>query len=197
MAGPRACAGSGGNAPLRVLVDVFLLRIVNAHEGLDRFDDALRVADEVAVRIARREPFGEAAEQTAEMHDLAMGPAHGAKAMAVRKVFGKIGIDLRLVVFLVLAAGSFNSGMKRILTATGSPRRIDDETAGIRLVSSTRGATAGVLQVARGCYICKRKYTVVDAFYHQLCPDCAALTVTRKVQRPPAGMTPPLNPRVL
>jgi len=29
-----------------------------------------------------------------------------------------------LVVFLVLAAGSFNSGMKRVLTATGSPRNV-------------------------------------------------------------------------
>src|SRR5690606_27139477 len=59
-------------------------------------------------------------------------------------------------------------------TATGSPRRIDDETAGIPLVSSAKGATAGVLNVPRPCYICKEKYTVVDAFYHQLCPDCAA-----------------------
>jgi NAD(P)-dependent dehydrogenase (short-subunit alcohol dehydrogenase family) len=59
-------------------------------------------------------------------------------------------------------------------TATGSPSRIDDETAGIALVSNAKGAVAGELIVARGCYICKQKYTVVDAFYHQLCPQCAA-----------------------
>ena len=27
----------------------------------------------------------------------------------------------------------------------------------------------------RACYVCKKRYTVVDAFYHQLCPDCAAV----------------------
>lgn len=59
-------------------------------------------------------------------------------------------------------------------TATGSPRRIDDETAGIPLVSQVPGAVAGTLLRARSCYTCKRRYTQVDAFYHQLCPDCAA-----------------------
>ncbi len=68
-------------------------------------------------------------------------------------------------------------------TATGSASRIDDETAGIPLVSNTVGASAGTLQVARPCYICKQKYTVVDAFYHQLCPDCAALNHAKRDAR--------------
>ena len=55
-------------------------------------------------------------------------------------------------------------------TATGAPGRIDDETAGIPLVSATSGAPAGTLVRARACYICKDRYTEVDAFYHQLCP---------------------------
>jgi NAD(P)-dependent dehydrogenase (short-subunit alcohol dehydrogenase family) len=59
-------------------------------------------------------------------------------------------------------------------TATGSPQRIDDETEGLPLVSTASGALAGVLRRARPCYICKRDYTDVDAFYHQLCPTCAA-----------------------
>lgn len=59
-------------------------------------------------------------------------------------------------------------------TATGAAGRIGDETAGIPLVSTTPGATAGTLHRARGCYVCKTRYTVVDAFYHQLCQDCAA-----------------------
>ncbi len=59
-------------------------------------------------------------------------------------------------------------------TATGSPQRIDDETAGIPLVSNVRGATAGEYLQPRPCYVCKQPYTVVDAFYHQLCPSCAA-----------------------
>ncbi|MEU4695418.1 SDR family NAD(P)-dependent oxidoreductase [Actinoplanes sp. NPDC023714] len=65
-------------------------------------------------------------------------------------------------------------------TATGAPGRIDDETAGIPLRSSVRGATAGVLRQARGCYVCKQRYTVVDAFYHQLCPECAELNHSRR-----------------
>ncbi len=60
-------------------------------------------------------------------------------------------------------------------TATGSPGRIDDETAGIALTSSATGAVAGTLLRPRPCYVCKEDYTVVDAFYHQLCPACAAL----------------------
>ncbi|OLL17827.1 MULTISPECIES: SDR family oxidoreductase [unclassified Rhodococcus (in: high G+C Gram-positive bacteria)] len=59
-------------------------------------------------------------------------------------------------------------------TATGSPTRIDDETAGIALSSNAPGASAGTLIRPRGCYVCKDKYTRVDAFYHQLCPRCAA-----------------------
>lgn len=58
-------------------------------------------------------------------------------------------------------------------TATGSPRRIDDETAGIPLVSTAVGASAGSYARPRPCYVCKTDYTRVDAFYHQLCPDCA------------------------
>jgi len=68
-------------------------------------------------------------------------------------------------------------------TATGAAGRIDDETAGIPLTSSVAGATAGVLRQARGCYVCKQRYTVVDAFYHQLCPDCAALNHSRRDAR--------------
>ena len=58
-------------------------------------------------------------------------------------------------------------------TATASPTRIDDETAGLPLASAPRGASAGTLLRPRHCYICKDKYTRVDAFYHQLCPTCA------------------------
>jgi len=69
------------------------------------------------------------------------------------------------------------------LTATGSALRIDDETAGIPLVSTAAGAYAGELLTARGCYICKTDYTLVDAFYHGLCPDCAAYSHAKRNQR--------------
>ncbi|WP_167099922.1 SDR family oxidoreductase [Mycobacterium sp. DL592] len=68
-------------------------------------------------------------------------------------------------------------------TATGAPGRIDDETQGLPLVSTAVGASAGTLIRSRACYICKNHYTVVDAFYHQLCPDCAALNRAKRDAR--------------
>ncbi|GAC1382588.1 MAG: SDR family NAD(P)-dependent oxidoreductase [Marmoricola sp.] len=68
-------------------------------------------------------------------------------------------------------------------TATGSAMRIDDETAGIPLASTAEGAFAGELITARGCYICKEDYTLVDAFYHGLCPRCAAFSHAKRDQR--------------
>jgi len=68
-------------------------------------------------------------------------------------------------------------------TATGAVGRIDDETAGRQLRSPTRAPTAGRLLRPRACYICKRRYLEVDAFYHQLCPDCAARNHDRRAAR--------------
>lgn len=68
-------------------------------------------------------------------------------------------------------------------TATGAPDRIDDETRGIPISTRTTAPTAGSLIKARACYICKQPYTLVDAFYHQLCPDCAMLNHAKRDAR--------------
>jgi NAD(P)-dependent dehydrogenase (short-subunit alcohol dehydrogenase family) len=69
-------------------------------------------------------------------------------------------------------------------TATGAPGRIDDETAGaFALTTETKTELAGILNRARGCYICKVRYVEVDAFYHQLCPACAAFNRARRDAR--------------
>ncbi|MCA1942339.1 MAG: SDR family NAD(P)-dependent oxidoreductase [Yonghaparkia sp.] len=68
-------------------------------------------------------------------------------------------------------------------TATGSPDRIDDETRGIDISSSTEAPFAGELKRPQSCYICKEPYTLVDAFYHQLCPDCARLNHAKRDAR--------------
>ena len=65
-------------------------------------------------------------------------------------------------------------------TATAAPDRIDDETRGNKLKPSTTGDTAGTLQRSRPCYICKQHYTLVDAFYHQLCPECAQFNHSKR-----------------
>lgn len=67
-------------------------------------------------------------------------------------------------------------------TATGAPDRIDDETRGVPLAAKTT-STAGTLIKPRACYICKQLYTVVDAFYHQLCPSCAAMSHAKRDAR--------------
>ncbi|MCU1677015.1 MAG: family oxidoreductase [Frankiales bacterium] len=69
------------------------------------------------------------------------------------------------------------------LTATGAPDRIDDETRGIPLAATAATAVVGTLQRPRACYICKERYTQVDAFYHQLCPSCAAQNHARRDAR--------------
>ena len=68
-------------------------------------------------------------------------------------------------------------------TATGAPDRIDDETRGIPLSTSTTAPSAGTLLRSRACYICKQHYTRVDAFYHQLCPECAAFSHAKRDAR--------------
>jgi len=65
-------------------------------------------------------------------------------------------------------------------TATGAPDRIDDETRGIPLSVTTGTVAPGVLIKSRPCYICKQRYTLVDSFYHQLCPDCAAMSHAKR-----------------
>lgn len=68
-------------------------------------------------------------------------------------------------------------------TATGSPDRIDDETRGVDISSSTDAPFAGELTRPQACYVCKQQYTLVDAFYHQLCPDCARLNHAKRDAR--------------
>jgi NAD(P)-dependent dehydrogenase (short-subunit alcohol dehydrogenase family) len=79
----------------------------------------------------------------------------------------------------VLAA----DGAVTAATATGAPGRIDDETNGLPLVSEATGASAGTLLRSRACYVCKERYHEVDAFYHQLCPSCAARNRARREAR--------------
>ncbi|MGZ8634624.1 MAG: SDR family NAD(P)-dependent oxidoreductase [Solirubrobacteraceae bacterium] len=68
-------------------------------------------------------------------------------------------------------------------TATGAPGRIDDETRGLELRASADGRRAGTLVRSRACYVCKQRYRDVDAFYHQLCPPCAAVNHERRDAR--------------
>ena len=81
------------------------------------------------------------------------------------------------------AAVLANDAAVTAATATGAPGRIDDETQGLPLRANGNGDRAGTLLQARGCYVCKQRYVEVDAFYHQLCPDCARVNHDKREAR--------------
>lgn len=58
-------------------------------------------------------------------------------------------------------------------TATGAPDRREDAPLAV-------AGDAGVFRKPRPCYVCKSSYRQVDAFYHRLCPRCAADNTTRR-----------------
>ncbi|MEU6141726.1 SDR family oxidoreductase [Streptomyces sp. NPDC047081] len=58
-------------------------------------------------------------------------------------------------------------------TATGARDRREDAPLAVP-------GSAGVFRKARSCYVCKSPYRQVDAFYHRLCPDCAADNTARR-----------------
>ncbi|BEJ15718.1 hypothetical protein CspHIS471_0503230 [Cutaneotrichosporon sp. HIS471] len=62
------------------------------------------------------------------------------------------------------------------VSSTVTGQRHDDETAGLTGVG-------GRLYSSIKCYVCKYKYTVVHAFYGQLCPPCAAHNMAKRSAR--------------
>jgi NAD(P)-dependent dehydrogenase (short-subunit alcohol dehydrogenase family) len=81
------------------------------------------------------------------------------------------------------AAKTANDKAVTEATATGAADRVDDETLGVQLAPSVSTEIAGILQRPRSCYVCKTRYVQVDAFYHQLCPPCAAANRARRDAR--------------
>ncbi|MFF4603380.1 SDR family NAD(P)-dependent oxidoreductase [Streptomyces sp. NPDC001339] len=81
------------------------------------------------------------------------------------------------------AAKTANDRAVTAATATGAPDRIDDETQGLALTTSVTTEIAGILERPRCCYVCKDRYTEVDAFYHQLCRSCAEENRARRDAR--------------
>src|SRR5208337_1530189 len=54
---------NGRLRPDRMLINVLFLSIVDAHKGLDRFDDALSVPDQVPIDFPGREAIGEPSKE--------------------------------------------------------------------------------------------------------------------------------------
>ncbi len=107
-------------------------------------------------------------------------PDAAAIRLATARIFKAVKLQRR---FERRAAVSANDRAVLARTATAAPGRVDDETNGAELVSRASGAIAGTLVKPRPCYQCKVRYVEVDAFYHQLCPACAALNRQRREAR--------------
>ena len=45
-----------------MLVDIFLLNVMNSHEGLNRFDYPLGVSDQIMINIRSSEAVGESSQ---------------------------------------------------------------------------------------------------------------------------------------
>ncbi|GAB4210480.1 MAG: SDR family oxidoreductase [Roseiflexaceae bacterium] len=99
--------------------------------------------------------------------------------------------------FKSLVAKIHKGGKKGQRRAAQSERRAEDRALSEQtaLVQRQSGAAApalpeqagravlGELRSPRDCYICKQPYTRLHVFYHQLCPDCAALNYQKRQQR--------------
>ena len=129
--------------------------------GSDRLDEALRVLAEV--------------EELPHDHPDAVAVRH-----AVGRLFKTVKEQRRAE---RRAAVREHDEAVTAATATGAPGRIDDETQGLPLIARASGTSAGLLVRARACYICKQRFRDVDAFYHQLCPSCAARNHARRSAR--------------
>lgn len=64
-------------------------------------------------------------------------------------------------------------------TATGGADRREDAP----LARSAPDGPIGTYLRGQRCYICKGHFRLADAFYHQLCPDCAAENAARRTAR--------------
>ena len=117
----------------------------------------------------------------AEVHELPIDHPHVlALRRATSRLFKEVKIGRRKA-----RRDAISAADRQVVaaTATGAPDRIDDETRGVILSATSDEATVGHLLRPRPCYICKQRYTEVDAFYHQLCPGCAAMSHAKRDAR--------------
>ncbi len=84
-----------------MLINIFFLGIVKAHQRFTRLDHPLRVPDKVAVDVLRPHGIGKSGEQPGEMHDLAVSAAHRGEAVAVMQDLGQTRVDRGFVVALM------------------------------------------------------------------------------------------------
>ncbi len=85
----------------RVLINVFLLGVVDPHQGLDQLDYTLRVSNEVSIGIVGRQARLELSQKTRQMDNLAMRSTHRTQAVIVGEELREFWINLGLIVLFV------------------------------------------------------------------------------------------------
>jgi NAD(P)-dependent dehydrogenase (short-subunit alcohol dehydrogenase family) len=147
--------------------------VANGSDGPDNLDDLVEGIDPTELEVCLR-----------VLAEVEAFPGEHPDAKAVRSATARLYKTVkRLRRIERREAVLANDRAVTAATATGAPGRIDDETRGLPLVSSARGTMAGTLLQPRACYVCKTRFIEVDAFYHQLCPRCAALHHQRREAR--------------
>ena len=68
---------------------------------------------------------------------------------------------------------------------TGDDSRVAAAVSGSAGDDCRESASVGTLHRPRRCYVCKQHFTEVSAFYHQLCPACAAENLSWRSARTP------------
>jgi len=70
---------------------------MDAHQRLDGLDDALGIADQIAIDVLQRQIVDQPRQQPGQVQDFAVRPAHRREAGIVRQCFGNLRIDAALV----------------------------------------------------------------------------------------------------
>ena len=85
----------------RVLINVFLLGVMDPYQGLDRLDHTLRVSNEVSIDIVGGQSGLELSQKPRQMDDLAMRSTHRTQAVIVGEEFREFWLYRGFVVSLM------------------------------------------------------------------------------------------------
>ncbi len=85
-----------------MLVNIFFLSIVDAHERLDQFNYTLRIPDQVPIDFNGREAFGEPSKEPRQVDDLPVGSAHRLESVTIEKEFADLRVDSAFILAFVL-----------------------------------------------------------------------------------------------
>jgi len=67
-----------------MLVNVFLLSVVDTHKCVDRFNDTLRISNQIAVYVLRQKTISEPLQETRHVNYLAVRSAHRPQSMMIQ-----------------------------------------------------------------------------------------------------------------